>query len=291
MQYAKRILFTTTIFFILTCVTGTYAFFRYRQNQRKLRQSAQSPQETITLIEGWSVQEFANYLDKKGLIKAADFLALEQNYNVNPYPLLASKPAKADLEGFLFPDTYNIYTPSATAGPTHAETGDQIIKKTLDNFALKFTPQMQAQAQKLNMSIYQIVTLASIIEKETGRNITSATDQQRLDNEREIIAGIFYNRLKADMPLQSDATINFITKKNQPAASAQDLNIDSLYNTYKYKGLPPGPICNPSLSSLKAALFPQTTAYFYFLHKQPSGEAVFSQTYEQHLQNKAKYLK
>ena len=92
------------------------------------------------------------------------------------------------------------------------------------------------------------------------------------------------------MPLQSDATVNFATQKNQPSPSQADTEVDSPYNTYKYKGLPPGPICNPSLNSIMAALYPTDTDYMYFLHNQKTGQAIFAKTYEEHLKNKQKYL-
>jgi UPF0755 protein len=93
------------------------------------------------------------------------------------------------------------------------------------------------------------------------------------------------------MALQSDATVNYVTNKNNPTPTLEDLDTESLYNTYKYRGLPPGPIASPSLSSLLAALYPTDSEYFYFLHKQPSGEPVYSKTFEEHTQNKFKYLK
>ena len=112
-----------------------------------------------------------------------------------------------------------------------------------------------------------------------------------LDEERRIVAGIFYNRLNAGMALQSDATINYFTGKNDPSPLLEDLEKNSPYNTYKNRGLPPTPIGNPSLSSITAVLNPTNTDYFYFLHKQPSGEPVYSRTFEEHVANKQKYLK
>jgi len=131
------------------------------------------------------------------------------------------------------------------------------------------------------MSVFDIVTLASIVEKESGAS----------QQDREIIAGIFYNRLNAGMALESDATVNYVTKKKTPAISQADTQLDSPYNTYKYPGLPPGPISNPSLGSLMAALYPQKTDYVYFLTDPKTDRAVFAKTYDEHLANKQKYLK
>ena len=131
------------------------------------------------------------------------------------------------------------------------------------------------------------IPLASILEKESG-NSTGAVDGS---TEREIISGIFYNRLLIGQALESDATINYVTGKDNPAPLTNDLEANSPYNTYKYPGLPPGPISNPSLSSIEAALHPQKSSYYYFLHDQSNGKVYFSKTFDEHLQNKAKYLK
>ena len=109
------------------------------------------------------------------------------------------------------------------------------------------------------------------------------------DEDRKIAAGIFYNRLKMGKALQSDATINYITAKKETQPSLKDLEIDSPYNTYKYKGLPPGPICNPSIAAIEAAIYPTKTNYLYFLTI-PNGETIFSRTYKEHLAAKQKYL-
>ena len=138
---------------------------------------------------------------------------------------------------------------------------------------------MLVQAQSRGMSLYQIITLASIIEKEAGGN----------QDDRKMIAGVFYNRLKAGMPLQSDATVSFVTGRSP--VTSNDAQTDSPYNTYKYKGLPPGPICNPGLNSILAALYPTDSNNFYFLTIPQTGKAVFAVTYQDHLKNKAEYLK
>jgi UPF0755 protein len=163
--------------------------------------------------------------------------------------------------------------------PDGQNIGNIIIEKALDNFSKKITPEMLQQAQTQGMSLYQIITLASIIEKEAGGS----------QDDRKTIAGVFYNRLKIDMPLQSDATISFVTGRSP--ITSDDTQINSPYNTYKYKGLPPGPICNPSLNSIMAALYPTASNYFYFLTIPQTGQAVFAQTIDEHNKNKAQYLK
>jgi len=234
-------------------------------------------ENSITTLEGWTSQEIDQYLADEGILSAGDFLAVAQTKNVdnilpgNTYTFFVDKPAEADLEGYLFPDTYRLFLDA---------TAEDIVEKMLDNFGVKFTEQMRQDAADGNMSIFGIVTLASIIEKEVA-----------LDKDREIVAGIFYNRLNNNIGLQSDATVNYVTNGDRPQPTAEDLEVDSPYNTYKYRGLPPGPISNPSLSSIMAAIYPADTDYFYFLSRiNDDGSTVFSKTYEEHLSNKAKYL-
>ncbi|MFH1207344.1 MAG: endolytic transglycosylase MltG [Patescibacteria group bacterium] len=234
-----------------------------------------TPETTITLIEGWTAKDMAEYLAAQGIVSAENFIAaasVHDSRSIIPnmtYAFLADRPAGAALEGYLFPDTYRVFKTT---------TASQIVEKMLDNFGNKFTDQMKTDTANGNMSIYQIVTLASIIEKEV-----------RTDADRKIAAGIFYDRMNQGVALQSDATVNYVTGKQALQPTADDLSVDSPYNTYKYTGLPPGPICNPSLASIMAAIYPEKTEYFYFLTK-PDGTTVFSKTYEEHLQNKQKYL-
>jgi len=147
----------------------------------------------------------------------------------------------------------------------------------LDTFNSKFTSEDLKKASDMNMTMWEVITLASIVEKEV-----------RQPAERKEAAGIFLTRLDIDKPLQSDATVNYITGKDTTMPTADDLAEVSLYNTYQNVGLPPSPICNPSLSSIQAVLNPTETDNLYFLTK-PDGTAVFSQTYEEHLENKYKY--
>ncbi len=237
-------------------------------------------------IEGWTIADIAGDLEKRGLVTEKDFnqglKSVLFSYDfLGELKDLTFKPSS--LEGYLFPDTYFV-----AAKPT----AKSVIQKMLDNLGGKITEQMRADIKKQNRSIFEVLTLASIVEKEVGRNTatTSAADQQVLQEERETVAGIFMNRLKIGMALQSDATIGYITKKNDPQASSADLLIDSPYNTYKYRGLPPGPISNPSLSAIKAAIYYKATDYLYFLTKK-DGTAVYAKTLEEHNANKRKYLK
>jgi UPF0755 protein len=169
----------------------------------------------------------------------------------------------------LFPDTYRIFSDAQA---------EDIIKKLLDNFDRKVTAQMRFDAPKDNSSFYDALILASIVEREA-----------LYDDDRRVIAAIFLNRLKQGIGLQSDATINYVTGKKSPRPTYADLQVNSPYNTYKYRGLPPGPICNPGLTSINAVIYSQPNQYYYFL-TDSEGRAHFGRTYAEHQQNIIKYL-
>ncbi len=135
-------------------------------------------------------------------------------------------------------------------------------------------PALKAQ----NRDLYQIIIMASLLEKEV-----------RTFEDKKLVSGILWKRLKSDMPLQVDATISYITGKKTTKISLEELQIDHPYNTYKYKGLPPGPISNPGLESIKAAFNPEDSPYWFYLSTQ-EGKTIFSQTYQQHLKAKELYL-
>jgi UPF0755 protein len=178
-------------------------------------------------------------------------------------------PSAISFEGYLFPDTY-IFSKKAAV--------EEIIQKMLDNFDKKITAEIQKEIARQDKNLEEIVNLASIVQQES----TSSEEMAK-------IAGVFYNRLNIGMALQSDATINYITGKGMRQPLLEDTKIDSPYNTYKYKGLPPTPICNPGIEAIKAAIWPEQHDYFYFLHPL-SSPTVFSKTLEEHNINKAKWL-
>lgn len=268
-------------------IAGTYSLNRQmsiREIAKVMTAGTNVEEQTITIREGLSIREIAAYLQESGILDSKDFLAaaaVTDTRTIIPgvtYDYLSDKPQQSGLEGYLFPDTYRIF---AKATPAH------VIEKMLDNFGTKYTDQMRQDTVKGNMSIYEIVTLASILEKEI--KINRGRDGQPVNTDLNIAAGVFYNRLKIGKGLESDATVNYVTGKSTDQPSSEDVAIDNPYNTYKYAGLPPGPICNPSIDAIKAAIYPEKTDYFYFLTK-PDGTTVFSKTYEEHLANKRKYL-
>lgn len=255
-------------------------FVRHKIQEREARkqyyldeQRKKAQEQTITIIEGWTEEDIARYLEQQGVGTSLDFQKAIQIFPRAEDSFLADLPKQASLEGFLFPDTYRLPKPA---------TSEQILTKLLGNFSDKWVEAHTGPGADVHgLTPFQLVTLASIVEKETGNSL----------EERKTIAGIFYNRLKAGMPLESDATLNYITKSGRAQASDADLKLNSPYNTYKHRGLPPGPISNPSLSSLIAVLHANKTDYLYFLHDQKTGQVYYAKTFDQHLQNKFKYLK
>lgn len=283
----KNLFFFLIVLFALSLFSAK-AFLASRGSKKAQTIPVKIPEISVTIIEGWQISDLAEDLGRKGIINSATLYKALKTVDADNYPLLSTKPAKASLEGYIFPDTYRVYKPKNLTDEKFA--GD-LLGKALENFQDKFTPEMAARAKIQGYAVYQILTLASIIEKETGRNVVTPEQKQALQEERQNVASVFYNRIKAGMPLESDATVNYATGKNNPTPTQAELKTVSAYNTYLNKGLPPGPICNPSLSSLMAALYPNQTGYYFFLHKQPSGEPVFSKTFEEHVSNKFKYLK
>lgn len=174
------------------------------------------------------------------------------------------------LEGFLYPSTYYF---------DENQTEKEVLSHMLETFESKYTEKLQKRQKELKKSLYEVINLASIVEKEAV-----------LDEDRPIIAGVFYNRIKIDMPLQSDATIQYIFKERKKSIVYEDLKIDSPYNTYKSKGLPPTPIANPGIKSIEAVLYPTDSEYLYFVATIEGGNT-YSKTYEEHVKNVEKYRK
>lgn len=228
--------------------------------------------QKITLIEGWDLRDISFYLQEQGIVKAKDFSIaanLARNY-VQDFDFLNDKPETLSLEGYLFPDTYEIQK---------GETAEEIVSQILKNFDQKLTPGLREETKRQNKTIFKIITMASLIEKE----VKTLPD-------KKLVAGILWKRLENKMPLQVDATISYITGKKNGKVLIADTQIDSPFNTYKYLGLPLGPISNPGLDSITAAIYPENSKFWYYLST-PEGETIFSQTLEEHNIARAKYLK
>lgn len=229
----------------------------------------------ITIIEGWTVKDIAAYLAREGIVESEEaFLAkcrTGSDYAAYYYiaDVLKTKDASKRLyalEGYFAPDTYEIYT-SATA--------DDIIKKLLSQTEAVFKDEWHARAEEIGLTMDEAITLASLIEKEAKRSDFAK------------VSAIFHNRLNSNMTLGSDVTIKYVTGTERMSLNNSDLAVDSPYNTYKHKGLPVGPICNPSAAAIEAALYPDMTfiaeKYLYFCSKDPdTGELYFSKTLAEH---------
>ncbi len=276
----------------LFLIIGTAIWVAVRSGSRPAKtppEPVKRAEASVTIIEGYQLTDIAARLENQGLVSAEEFLEAAARFDASSYPNVAARPSGASLEGYLFPDTYRIYRPTATTSP--AETANALISRALANFEKKFTAEMAGQAKARGFTVHEAVTLASIVERETGRS--AATDEQRaaLGVERQTVAGIFEKRLKLGMGLEADSTVNYATGKSDPAVSLNDTKVNSPYNTYRHRGLPPGPIASPSLQSLEAVLRPKDTPYLYFLHAQPSGTVVYAETFEEHIKNKQRYLR
>lgn len=230
----------------------------------------------IVFPEGVAFKDIAAILRGEGILPKGQLDNFDIKKVINGYEFLKGKK---NLDGFLFPDTYRFFINSSP---------EQVIKKFLDNFEKKAFPVIANSQFPISNEIfnaYELLTVASLLEKE-------APDFQ----DRRLIAGVFYKRLKAGIPLQVDATIAYakcggaFTTCQDPKVYRKDLEFKSLYNTYLYKGLPPGPIGNPGLDAIKAALNPITSEYLYYLSDPKTKKTIFSKTLEEHIENRGKYL-
>lgn len=261
-------------------------------------------EKVVTIPEGWSIEDIADYFsadlfveapaqaeggsasggEKRVILAPFDFYAIAKSKNsevrqrlITIFPFLKEVPAPSGLEGYLFPDTYRVYK-NASA--------EDIIIKMLKNFERKISPELQLEIARQKKSVFEIITMASMIEKEVVS-----------DEDRILVSGILWKRLELGIGLNVDATIVFAKIQNSKLKvnnfdkiSIEDTKIESPYNTYKYRGLPFGPISNPGLSAIMAAIYPKKSDYLYYLSK-PDGTTVFSRTLEEHNIAKAKYLK
>ncbi len=223
----------------------------------------------ITIPEGSTSTEIIDILISKKLGSKEVYNKLVQNPKefYDQYLYLKEKDITS-LEGFLYPETYYF---------NKDDSEKKVISQMLSAFDKNYDDKLKDRQKELNMSLQQIVNLASVIEKEAV-----------LDEDRTTISSVFYNRLKIDMPLQSDATIQYAFPERKKIVTYNDLKIDSPYNSYKNKGLPPTPISNPGIKSIEAALYPEDTEYLYFVAKMNGGNS-YNVEYEDHLKAVKEY--
>ncbi len=229
----------------------------------------------FTIPEGYTVLQIADKLAADGIVNKDSFLALASDPGKWTQPWIKSIPDNTQLryrlEGYLFPETYEMKKES---------TEEAILGRLLSEWdrKQKSLPQgWEAQMDKLGLDLHGILTVASLVEREVA-----------VDEERALVAGVIYNRLKQKMPLQIDATVQYLFDKQKERLFEKDLQTQSPYNTYLNSGLPPGPIASPGLLSIKAALYPEETKYlFYVTKKDGSGRHLFAETFEEHKKNNA----
>lgn len=262
--YEKELINSRSLFVLYALITGRAHLFKpgvYSisppQSFSKLIKiliSGDHQEVAVVIPDGLTIREIDKLLSDKGII--------------NPQALIAfGKQSRQKLEGFLFPDTYRFFIGSSV--------GD-VVKKFSDNFNQKAQPLLSSYGP----NFYERLILASLLEKEIPDI-----------EERKIAAGIILKRLVAKWPLQIDAAICYIKAGECHPLTLLDLKIDSPYNTYVYKGLPPTPIANPGLSAIEAALNPKQSSFWFYLSDPKTGKTIFSRTLDEHNQNKARYLR
>lgn len=215
---------------------------------------------TVTIPEGYEAREIGLLLEEAGVASAQDF----KEACTGACARYAFLPEDGNIEGYLFPATYTFQKDSGA---------DAVVDAMVTAFSKKMmTEENMARAGALGMTFHEVLTLASIVEREAA-----------LDVERDVVASVFHNRLQQNIRLESCATVQYILQERKDVLAIADTKIESPYNTYLHAGLPPAPIASPGEESLRAALFPAETDYLFFV-ADGSGGHVFSRTYEEHLE-------
>ncbi|MEA4869621.1 MAG: endolytic transglycosylase MltG [Christensenella sp.] len=245
-----------------------------------------APKATVkfTIPEGYTVEGIAKVLMEKGLITSEGQLydAAKGGSAFMNFAFIADAAAVKNasaraymMEGYLFPDTYEVYADASV---------ETILIKMLNRFNEVYSEEYITRAQQLNMTMDQVITLASLIEREAAA-----------PNDFSKVSAVFHNRLNQDMPLQSCASLSYALGVTKYVFNAAEQQTESLYNTYKYNGLPVGPVCNPGKAAIEAALYPNEEfvkdGYLFFCNQNPAetSELVFAKTYEEHLKNVEKF--
>lgn len=231
--------------------------------------------EKITIIEGWAINDISRFLKEKDFFQPEEFAKFSEVPGKDflaEFEFLKGNPENSSLEGYFFPDTYEF---------KRTEGVEKLIRKVLGNFEKKIDSEtgLKEKIKSQGRTLRNIITMASILEKEVKNY-----------EDKRIVAGILWKRISSGWPLQVDSTLTYLTGKASSELTKDDLRMDSKYNTYKYLGLPIGPICNPGMESIKAAVYYKNSDYWFYLTT-PDDKTVFSRTLEEHAINKAKYLK
>jgi len=229
------------------------------------------PIATLVIPEGFTIDMIAERCEEQGICSYTEFINAIKSVTTVDFPYLADVPSNANvkykLEGYIFPATYDIY---------ESTTPESLVAWMLETFDYYYSGELEARATELGYSSYDVITRASIVEREA-----------KVAEERPIIAGVINNRLAIDMPLQMCPTVLYpLTdgRYDQSQVLYEDLELDSPYNTYKYSGLPVGPICNPGVACIEAVLYPEDhTYYYYHVGNEEEGTHIFTETYEEHV--------
>lgn len=220
--------------------------------------------EVFTVPEAFTIDKIAAKLEKEGMGNASAFKSAAKKYTPYPYMETANQNVIYKAEGFAYPSTYYL-----VKGTEEKDILTMMVKE----FNVRLSSAIREEIKNSKMSIRDVVNLAAMVEQEA-----------RVRSEMPLIAGVFLRRLKIGMPIQSDTTIQYLFSEQKPEISIDDTKIDSPYNTYKYAGLPPGPIANPSMEVIEAVLHPVPTEFLYFVASK-DGHHIFSKTYQEHLEN------
>lgn len=218
---------------------------------------------TITFPEGLTIRQMGDIFEDRGFGAAIDFVDAAGNEQL----IADLDPDARDLEGYLFPDTYSLPRRVAAA---------QLVERMVAGFRKALTPEVVERGKARGLSVREVVTLASLVEKETAK-----------PEERELVAAVYSNRLRIGMGMQADPTVIYALEllgEYRGNLTRQNMRVDHPYNTYVYAGLPPGPIANPGRASLEAAVNPADVPYLYFVSRN-DGSHIFSTTYEEHRRN------
>lgn len=225
---------------------------------------------TITIPEGWSLNDIELHFERLGLFTKERFQrAAVMQPTYGDFQILSHLEDDTILDGYLFPDTYRIFEDS---------TPESIVRRMLTNFQRRITDEMLVEIASQDRSLHDVLTLASIVQEE-------ANDAEQM----AAVAGVFWNRLRDGIRLESDATVNYVLGTNKRQPTFADTEVDHPYNTYENNGLPPGPIGNPGIEAIRAAINPADHDYYFFLHP-TDGRIILSRTFDEHLANKSRYL-
>ncbi len=272
----------------LLCLPAVGIWY-YRKTHPRYVPPPPREEVTITIIPGWNLRQIADYLVEKKLATSTEAVfaitgkpvhIANQNepWSYGPsLDLLEQIPPRLNLEGYLAPETYRVFKDS----PLILNDEDfGIIDKMIFQRDKEITPDMRQEITDSKKTPHQILTMASIIEKET-----------KFPEDRSIVADILWRRVQRGIRLQVDSTVHYLVNRSGDVfTTGEERQIDSPWNTYKYAGLPPGPICNPSVESIKAAMRPQKNDYWYFLSDK-EGRLHYAKTLEEQNENARKYLR